>query len=553
MTDTTDVSAIFAPLWRRKWLILIVGLLVAVLSYVYYKHQPSVFQSSTQIYLANGSEEQSLLANAQGKKTLNERAIADQAAIVNSNVVSEAVHNLLRSEHARAALKGKAHAKAAAGSDLVVITAEAANAKASAKLANTYADVYIKRQRVTYLKEVRAAIGATRRELRRVEAQADARRTSVRGKSTSSASVGGSAALQAATLASRINQFESDLTIAGVAQISPARSKKAELLSPMPKKNAIFGFVLGLLLASIAAYALGRLDRRLRSLTAIEVAFHASTLAALPRVKRPIVHEDGRPRLSSPLLEPVRRAHTALRLGSVSGIGEEASPRLLLVLSADAGDGRSTLVSGLALVRRDAGERVAVVEADFRRPVQAKLLDVGAAYGLAEVLEGRIAVGEAMQRVASSQPSPVPVEAAAPAAAGVSTLVAARSDTGTASVLVCGGPSANPPALLASAAAEDLLRSLAEGFDSVLIDAPSPLEFSDAMPLVRLVDGIVIVARAGHTRQASAQRLVELLERSHSAPLLGVVANDASPAELNRLGFSPQYGEKGRLRTLLRR
>jgi Mrp family chromosome partitioning ATPase len=551
MNETTDASAIFAPLWRRKWLILLVGLLVGVLSYVYYKHRPSVFQSTTQIYLANGSEEQSLLASAQGKKTLNERAISDQAAIVNSNVVSEAVHNLLRAEHARVALKGKARAKAAAGSDLVVITAEARNGEAAAKLANTFASVYIKRQHATYLKEVRAAIVATRRELRRVEAQANRTRTGARGKGVTSAPVSGSAALQAATLASRINQFESDLTVSSVAQISPATPKKAELLSPMPKKNAIFGFVLGLLLASIAAYALGRLDRRLRSLTAVEAAFNTPILAALPKVKHPILHEDGQPRVSAPLLEPLRRAHTALKLGSVR-VRAEGAPRVLLVLSADGGDGKSTLIAGLALAQREAGERVAVVEADFRRPVQAKLFGLGGTQGLAQVIDGGVAAGMAMQLVSRTQPSDQP-PANGSAATGVSTLVQARPGTGSLSVLLCGGPSPNPPALLATRATEDLLSSLAEEYDSVLIDVPSPLEVSDAMALLALADGIVIVGRVGHTRQASAERLLELLERSPSAPVLGVVANGVAAGELNRLGFSPQYGEKGRLRTLLGR
>jgi Mrp family chromosome partitioning ATPase/capsular polysaccharide biosynthesis protein len=556
MNETTDASAIFAPLWRRKWLILLVGVLVAVLSYVYYKRQASVFSASTQIYLANGSEEQSLLSTSTDKRALSERAIADQAAIVNSNVVSEVVHNRLREEHshvALVALKGKVHAKPATGSDFIAITAEAHNAKAAVKLANTYAQVYIKRSRGTYQKDVKAAIAATAKELRRVERQASATKLTSHGKgATTTTGTDGAAALQAATLASRINQFESDLAVAGVVQISPATTKKAELLSPLPKKNAIFGFVLGLLLASIAAYALGQLDRRLRSLGAIEAAFNASILAALPKVKRPIIHRDGEPTLSGPLLEPLRRAHTALQLGGApehSGLGR---PRLLLVLSADGADGKSTLISGLALVQREFGERVVVVEADFRRPVQAKLLDVASPTGLADVLAGRVSLGEALQLVASVT-SPSPTDVVAADGGGVSTLIQARSDTGSASVLVCGGPAPNPPALLASEPAEDLLRSVAEDFDSVLIDVPSPIEVSDALPLLHLVDGIVIVARVGHTHQASAQRLVELLERSPSAPVLGVVANDVAPRELNRLGFTPHHGGAGRFRASLRR
>ncbi len=76
----------------------------------------------------------------------------------------------------------------------------------------------------------------------------------------------------------------------------------------------------------------------------------------------------------------------------------------------------------------------------------------------------------------------------------------------------------------------------------MLVDAPSPLEVSDVMPLLALVDGIVIVARAGHTREASARRLVELLARTASAPVLGVAANCVSRKEIERFGFAASNG-----------
>ncbi len=59
---------------------------------------------------------------------------------------------------------------------------------------------------------------------------------------------------------------------------------------------------------------------------------------------------------------------------------------------------------------------------------------------------------------------------------------------------------------------------------------PSPLEVSDAMPLLAAVDAIVLVARAGHTHERSARRLWQLLASTPTAPVLGVVANGVSPA-----------------------
>ncbi len=538
MNETTDAAAIFAPLWQRKWLILSVGILVAAATYAYYRHRPTVYSAATQLYLGSGSEEQGLSGTSQSKTTLNDRAVVDQATLINSSVVGEPIHRRLREQHDLAAAQGKAHASASTGSDFITITAEAHTSKGAVDLANAYAQAYVGRERAGYQRNVRAAIADTRRQLRRIEAAQVG--SSTRGKGKAPPASGNATAIQAASLLSKINQLESNLSLPGVQEISTSKTK-ATLLSPAPKKDAIFGFVLGVLLAAIAAYAVSRFDRRLRSLSVIEAVFQTQILAALPNVSEPIVRRDGRLAPAEGLLEPLRRLHTTLRLGDMLEHDRERPPRTILFVSCDAGDGVSTATAGLALVQRDADERVAVVDADLRRSVQARLLAVGSSHGLAEVLAGTLATGDALQRV-----EPLPNHEGAGVgvpAAGVSTLVQS-SATGSVSLLASGNAAANPPALLASRAMTDLPRSLAEDFDHVLIDAPSPLQVSDAMPLLGAVDGIVLVARIGHTREISAQRLVQLLARVSSAPVLGVLANSVPRAELERYGFSAPPGER---------
>lgn len=548
MNETTDATAIFAPLWKRKWLILAVGILVAGATYGYYKRKPPVYLATTQVYLGSGSEEQGVFNNVQGRTTLSERDINNQAALINSNVVGEAVHRRLREEHYAVAAHGKAHAKSAAGSDFITISAEASTARGAALLANGYAQAYIKRQHTNYQREVKTAIASTRQQLRRIESSSSTPRGKGSGRSSSAA--GGTSAVQAASLVSRINQLEADLAVAGIQQISPAKASTAQLLSPKPKQNAIFGFVLGVLLAAIAAYTSSRFDRRLRSLADIEAVFQTQLLTALPIVRGSLVRRDGQPAPAASLLEPLRRLHTTLQLGDMLEPDRKGSLRSILFLSADAGDGKSTLIANLALVQRDANEQVAVIEADLRRPVQARLLGVDRPNGLADVLAGTLTVDEGMQRVGAlhTQAS----TNSAKSTASVATVVESRN-TGSVSVLVGGGAVANPPALLADPAMADLLRSVADNFDHVLIDAPSPLAVSDAMPLLAAVDGIVIVARVGHTREGSAQRLVQLLAHASSAPVLGIVANAVSHAEIEGYGFSQAHNEQRRRHKLIGR
>lgn len=553
MNETTDAPAIFGPLWHRKWLILAVGVLIGVATYAYYRRQPTLYSASSQIYLSSGAEEQGLSGSSLLKGTLNSRAVTDQATLINSSAVGEPVRRRLRAEHKLAAAHGKVQASGGASSDFVTITAEAHTSKAAVVLASAYANYYVERQRKSYRRKITSAIDATRRQLHRIEAAQSApqshslKRGARFTTTTSAAPSGGLATIQAADLVSKINQLESSLSVTGVQEISPGKVQ-ATLLSPRPKRNAIFGFALGLLLASIIAYIASRIDRRLRSLSHIEELFHTQVLAALPSTREQrIVRRDGKLAPAPSLLEPLRRLHTTLQLGDMLERDRERSPRTILFVSAQQGDGVSTVISDLALVQRDAGERVAVIDADLRNPTQARLLEVAGPHGLTEVLAGTLTAAEALQRV---EPLPyqadagtVTVAPGAGRAAGPSTLVQARA-AGSVSVLASGASAANPPALLASRAMSGLLRALAEDFDRVLIDAPSPLQVADVMPLLGAVDGIVLVARAGQTREVAAQRLIELLARVASAPVLGVVANCVPRGELEQYGFAAASGKQ---------
>jgi Mrp family chromosome partitioning ATPase/capsular polysaccharide biosynthesis protein len=548
MNQTTDTSSIFAPLWRRKWLILAVGIVVAAASYFYYKHKTAVYQVTTQVYLGAGVEE-----SAAGEKsgTKGQTAvISNQVAVINS-IIIEKVRHRLHQQHKGAIARGKVKAKAEEKSEFISITAEGHTPKGVALLANATAQTYINRQQRVREAVIERSIAITRRQLRRIELSSLPKAPKATGGKTSTTTTPTTPApstanvLQEANLQSKINQLEASLGQGGAQQIKPAKATNARQVSPKPRQNAIFGFVIGLALAAIAAYAFARVDRRVRSLPAVESLFHTEILTGLPKVRRPIVSRDGQVMPSRFLLEPLRRLHVALQLAAPPG-GARGNSRVILFTSADPGDGKSTVVADLALVQRDAGARVAVVEANLRRPVQARLLGLDSTRGLADVLEGGLPLADAMQRVLPliGEIDPVaPVPGAGPATA------VAAPPAGSL-FLLGGGAVPNPPALLANGGISDVLDTLAVDFDYVLIDAPSPLQVSDAMALFGLVDGIVIVARLGYTREASAQRLAQLLAHSSRAPVIGAAANCVTRGEAERYGISMAQGRAGPARLI---
>ena len=528
MNETTDANAIFAPLWKRKWLILIVGLVVAAATYVYYDRQEPVYGASSAVYLGNGSEVQTLLGETQGNGTESDRSIANQVVLINSSVVGNAVQRRLIKEGNLVAAQGSAEARPTEGSDFISISSEASTGQAAADLANAYVQVYLRLREASYRRNIEIALASTREQLRATE------------ESVSSTA---SETLQIQNLVERINQLSSQQSLgaAGDRQINPAVAS-AVPLSPKPTRNAIFGFVLGIVLAALGAYALSRFDRRLRSLAEIEETFQAPVLATVPSIRRPIVYPNGQPLPAAALREPLRRLHTTLQLRSMSeGLDQLSAPRSILFTSADAGDGKSTLLAGLALVQSEAGENVVIVESDLRRPIQAELLTVDGSRGLAEVLAGSTTVQDATQAVRSTTQTDT---GSFETSEGVLTAVESRVG-GSVSVLPSGGTVSNPPALLAGRAMPMLLNTMTEEFDYVLIDAPPPLEVSDVLPLLAMVDAIVIVARVGHTGESSARRLVDLLSRAPHAPVIGAIANDASEADMEAFGLSlMDYGER---------
>ena len=121
-----------------------------------------------------------------------------------------------------------------------------------------------------------------------------------------------------------------------------------------------------------------------------------------------------------------------------------------------------------------------------------------------------------------------------------------RGTAGSLSVLVerrTGRQSARPagePGDVASCCA-----SGSADYDYVLIDAPPPLQVSDAMPLLQLVDGIVIVARMDHTSEASARAACAAAgEHVDRARCWESWPAAVSRARLKRGGFGASYGER---------
>jgi Mrp family chromosome partitioning ATPase len=198
--------------------------------------------------------------------------------------------------------------------------------------------------------------------------------------------------------------------------------------------------------------------------------------------------------------------------------------RTLLVASALAGEGKSLVARDLALTYADAGQKVAILEADLRRPTMARLLDVNAEPGLTDVFSQAEILRSAIQRVSSSHPLTPTIAIDESDTSALLTI--GEGTRGSLDVLTAGAPAETLTAAVAAEAIKSVLSRLTEEYDVVIIDSAPLLLATDAVPLLTAVDGVLLVARVGKTTEDAAKRVGELLGRVERVRVLGLVAND---------------------------
>ena len=163
------------------------------------------------------------------------------------------------------------------------------------------------------------------------------------------------------------------MTPTGTRQVSPAVTP-SQPASPKPVRDAIFAFVLGLALAIAVAFGLARFDRRIKEPEDLARHYGLPLLGALPHSSDPAPRRGSIVGLGPEFQEAFGFLRTNIQLLSL-----DAPPRSIVVASALPGEGKSTVVRSLAIGFAEAGKRVAVVEADLRRPMQGGLFGIPAA------------------------------------------------------------------------------------------------------------------------------------------------------------------------------
>ncbi|SFK18376.1 polysaccharide biosynthesis tyrosine autokinase [Cellulomonas sp. KH9] len=201
--------------------------------------------------------------------------------------------------------------------------------------------------------------------------------------------------------------------------------------------------------------------------------------------------------------EEFRRLRTNVQFLNVA-----SRPSSIVVTSSIPGEGKSTTTINLAITLAEAGNRVALVDADLRRPTVAKYLGLEGAAGLTTILIGRARLADVVQSWGN----------------------------GNLTVIPSGQIPPNPSELLGSQAMSTLVRELVAAYDVVLIDTPPLLPVTDAAVLAKVAGGVLVVVGAGKINRNQLSAALGALS-SVGAKTLGVVVNREPRRRTSAYGY----------------
>lgn len=305
----------------------------------------------------------------------------------------------------------------------------------------------------------------------------------------------------------------------GNVELAQRATVPSEPSAPNTRMNVALGLALGLLLGLSLAIIRARVDRRIMDADDVAEVSNLPVLGEI--VKSKVEHPE-----SGIEDRAMRDAFIALR-SRLRYFDFDRGVSTMLVTSAAPGEGKSTVSINLAAAAACLGEKVILVEADFRKPVVARRLGVRAVPGLSELLVGSATLPD----VTSIRSIPI--------------LGLGQGEDPEIDVITAGSIPPNPQQLMGSAGMLNLLGELGERYDLVIVDTPPILQVPDPMPLIGAVDGVVVVCRSGvSSRHQLEQLLVEVNRLKGNT--LGIALSAVSKKKTSYgYGYGYGYGTDG--------
>lgn len=258
----------------------------------------------------------------------------------------------------------------------------------------------------------------------------------------------------------------------------------------LPNKvlNISLGIIFGLILGIGLAFFIEYLDTSVKTIDDVERALQAPVLAVIPQNVGSLLDEGP----DSSHAEAYRVLRTNILFSR-----KNPNANTLAVVSAGAGEGKSTTIFNLAVVFAQNGDRVLLVDSDLRRPSLHKILRVSNAIGLTNYLLNQNSLEEVIQTTPQDKLDFMP----------------------------SGKLPSSSMGILSSPKMKELVAELKQRYDYVFFDSPPIMGVSDASIIASLVDMTIQVIQYRRYPQPMTIRCKQMVEKI-GGNLIGIVLNN---------------------------
>ena len=488
--------------WSWGWLIVLVGLLAGVTTYVVSINTAPVYETSTRLLVSDPPAMRSMdyTGIVSGQSTT-----LTYAQMLMDRPVLQGVIDQLQLATTPDDLEKSISVEVVRDTQLLVITVQNNDPFLAAQITNTIAAVFTDRIRVLQSQRYAGTQEDLAQQIQDMDQQIN---------ETNQAIARGADASQLAQLQARLTEYRSlySQLVTNFEEVRLAEAQNSTNVvvsepaavptipvSPKTTRDTLLATAAGMILAAGAVFAFDALDDTIKNPDEVRQRFDLFILGMIAsheaQDEKPIsLHQ---PR--SPVAEAFRTLRTNITYAAV-----DTPLRRIIVTSATPQEGKTTVAANLAVVLAQGEKKVILVDADLRRPQIHHKFGLTNVVGLSELF--------LMMRPLVS----LPRGAIQP------------SDVPGLEVITSGKLPPNPAELLTSHKMTQFLDLLNQEYDLIVVDTPPVLTVTDAAALASRMDGVILVAKPGVTKLSAFKQAVEQL-RAVGARILGVVVNEVNP------------------------
>lgn len=499
-------------LWRRKWTVVLVTLLVTSAAVVYtYLATPMYVSTTTLRVVTIGSE-----LGGRPDTAYTQLLMSTYATIVTGNSVStELMSELDLSERPSVSVD------LVRNTELMKIQATGTDPAVVQAVANATAMIIIRESRQQFNGGTgQSVLEILQGQVAQVEAELAAARDhydELAQESPNDASALGAALksieLKERTYSGLLEEYETarvnEAVRANAVYVIEPAGLPNRPSSPKGDVNLVLGLMVGLFTGMAMAFLFENLDTRLYATEQIEAIAQAPIIGEIPRAK-----DNLRIAFSGNGHSLQTEAFRRLRVNVLSPHMTEPV-KTVLVTSAKDGDGKSTVAGNLALTMAQSGRRVILVDCNIHQPSIHELFNLPNETGLTDLLAGQVSIGGVIKETNVPRLQII--------SSGTGFLLQMNNAHGIMPAGLVDRLSQGTE-LLGSPLMAKILAELRQTYDIVILDTPALIQITDAMVLAPFVDEIVLVV-ARHQSTRDALRTAQRQLSNVGAKSIGVVLN----------------------------